>query len=200
MSSVWVADVVRPRTIPFEQIHVMLYSFFPGAPKEEGKRPYVWRMLAHDRICIMSAIRPTTSTAREIKIDAGVTLDFSLTYKRTRNVGGTYTRPDGEKRKRDEKTITITSMPELRERLIRFVGERGGAIGYVRLDRMREIRLKSKGATLPIVDAEGKVLVTNADKFAALLASGGPGTGKAYGLGAWWLPELMAVKATERAA
>ena len=58
---------------------------------------------------------------------------------------------------------------------------------------MRDMRFRSnqRQITLPIVDARGQVLVTDAEKFAALITSGGPGTGKAYGLGAWWLPQIM---------
>jgi hypothetical protein len=190
MTSVWVAEIFRPSTIPFEQIHVMLYSFFPSVTKDEG-RPYVWRLLARDRIGIVSTCRPTAPGVREVSIKSGVTYDFVLTYRRERNVAGSYTRPNGTRRKRVAHTVTITSMPELRERLIRFAGDRGGAVGYVRLDHQRTLLIASKHATLPIVDAVGNVLVTDADKFAVLLGSGGPGTGKAYGLGAWWLPQLM---------
>ena len=188
----WTANVPRPASVPIEQIHVMLYSFFPGVPRGDG-RPYVWRLLAMDRIGLVSAIRPAASNARQVEVAAGITYEFKLTYKRTRNSGGSSARPDGSRRQRSASSVTINSMVELRERMIRFVGERGGAIGYVRLDQMRDLRLQSRDrtVTLPIVDAAGQVRVTDPAQFVGLLTSGGPGTGKAYGCGAWWIPSLM---------
>lgn len=177
MASVWVAHVGRPMDVPIEQVHVLLYSYFPLHFGE--RRPYVWRLLAADRIGVISLVRPTANAARQVEIMAGRTYEFMSTYKRTRNRGG--------------KEVRIDAMGELRERLIRFVGERGGAIGFVRLGGMREMVLPRRdGApiTLPIVDAAGAVHVTDADRFATFLAYGGPAGGKAYGCGAWWLPEV----------
>lgn len=175
---IYLAKVPLPRC-PFEQIHVALYSYFPHAV--HGERPYVWSIAdGGASILMMSAMRPATTCA-EIHVEAGMTYSFDLTYKRVRNSG------------KDHTPVEISSMPELRERIIKFVGDRGGQIGFVRLDKMRAIECR-KGehrVRLPIVDAAGQVYVTDAEKFEALLAGGGPGTGKAYGCGMWRLPELF---------
>ena len=192
MAGVWVAQVPLPASVPLAQVHVMLYSYFPGVGHGEA-RPYLWRLLAKDRVGIVSGARPTAPSARLVTVAAGVTLDFRLTYKRVRQSGGGHRRADGTRRQRQATPITLTSMPELRQRLIAFAGERGGSIGYVRLAGMGEMRVRKADSTitLPVVDAEGQVLVTDAEKFAGLLSTGGPGTGKAFGCGAWWLPSLM---------
>lgn len=180
MAEVWSFIAPRPATVPVEQVHILLYSYFPsiarGAP-----RPYVWRLLSPDRVGVISAMRPTAAKARCHELAAGTTLEFSLTYKRVRSVNG------------GERYVTISSMTELRERLIAFAGQRGAAIGYVRLDKMRDLQLSGgdRNIRIPIVDACGAMLVTDAERCAGLLASGGPGTGKAFGCGAWWIPQIM---------
>lgn len=193
MATIWTATVPLPASVPLDQVHVMLYSYFPATTPGES-RPYVWRLLSRDRIGVVSAARPTTPAAAAFDLSAGITFDFVLTFKRVRNVGGgTSVRRSGEMRHRQYKPIRIDNMVELRERLVRFAGERGGSIGYARLDRMRDVVVHAgvRRISLPVVDAVGQVLVTDPDRFAALLASGGPGTGKAYGCGCWWLPSLF---------
>lgn len=186
----WVADVGRDASMPLEQVHVAIYGYYPQAARDEA-RPYVWRLLAPSRMLIGSHLRPSAPSAREVFARHGMTYDFRLTFKRVRNVGGTTVRPDGERRKRKGRAIEMRDHDEIKDRLIRFAGERGGDVRYVRVEAMREVRIGL--ARLPICDAIGKVYVRDPIAFERLLCSGGPGTGKAYGLGMWYLPEIMEV-------
>lgn len=192
MATVWSAIVPLPAHVPLEQVHVMLYSYFPDHPPG-APRPYVWRLIDKGHIGIVSSTRPTAMSAQAHDLPAGVTLDFKLTFKRERTVGGSYTRADGTRRQRERKIVTIGKMAELRQWLIAFAAGRGVGIGYVRLDSMRDLRIERRERTicLPIVDAAGQMLITDPDLCAGLLAGGGPGTGKAYGCGCWWLPSLF---------
>lgn len=185
----WVADVPRDPSMPMDQVHVALYGYFPQIGPGDP-RPYVWRLTGRDRVIIASRLRPSANGAREVFAPQGVTLDFRVTYKRVRMTGGGKA-PDGEVRRSRSRPVEITDFAELKERLIRFAAERGGDVRYVRIENQRLYRPGKAGVGLPICDAIGKVFVRDPEAFDGLLCSGGPGTGKAYGLGMWWLPELM---------
>lgn len=189
----WIAEIDIPPGMPIDQIHVMLYSYFPQVQKGDA-RPYVWRLIGPGRAVVMSKLRPSSASARQIAIpEAPTTYDFAVTFKRVRNVGGTYTRDDGTKRNRTPKAVAIDDPAELSERMKRWVSGRGGDIGFVRIGGMRELSFPSgpRRITIPICDAVGKVLIRAPEAFSDMLWRGGPGTGKAYGCGMWWMPEIM---------
>lgn len=183
----WLAHLARGEA-PVDQVHVMLYGYFPQVALGDD-RPFVWRLIGPDTIAVMSRLRPAANGAREMNVAAGLTYDFRLTCKRQRNCGGSYTDKDGERRPRKARPVTITLEDEVKERIRRHALRHGGDVRYVRIENMRELRMGD--IRLPICDAVGKIFVTDAAAFETLLTGGGPGTGKAYGLGMWWLPELM---------
>jgi hypothetical protein len=186
---VWIATVDRPNAMPLDQVHVALYGYYPQCAARDA-RPYVWRLASQNTVMMASSMRPSAPSARQVMPQHGTTYDFKLVFKRTRNVGGTYTRPDGAKRQRDKKTIVMRNHDEIKKRLIEYTAPRGGAVKYVRIENMQQYN-PTPTITLDICTAIGKVFVTDADQFDALLCSGGPSTGKAYGLGMWYLPEIM---------
>ena len=176
--TIHVARVPMPRCA-FEQIHVALYGYFPQSARD-AERPFVWRVGEGGKaIYLASALRPTTPSM-EATIEAGRSYEFSLTYKRVRNC--------------KSKPIEIVAMPEMRERLIKWAADRGGDVGFVRLENPRAIHAQKhqKRVRLPIVDAYGSVFVRDAEAFERALVDGGPGTGKVYGLGMWWLDAIYA--------
>ena len=187
---VWIADVARDASMPLDQVHVALYGYYPQCAAADA-RPYVWRLMSPDRMLIASDLRPSANSAREVRAQRGMTYDFRATIKRVRNVGGVTKRPDGTARPRNARAVVMTDHDEIKARVVRWAADRGGDVRYVRAENMREIRLGH--IRLPICDIIGKVYVSDADAFDSLLRSGGPGTGKAYGLGLWYLPEIMEV-------
>lgn len=189
---VWIAEVSRDKSMPLDQAHVAIYGYFPQVARGDA-RPYVWRLLSADSMAIASHLRPSANGAREAYAGHGVTYDFRVTFKRVRNVGGTMTRTDGTKRKRTARAVEVRDHDELKARLIRFAAERGGDVRYVRIENQR-VYEPAKGVKLPICDAIGKVYVRDPVAFDGLLSQGGPGTGKAYGLGMWYLPEIMGAR------
>lgn len=188
----WIASVSRDQSMPIDQVHVALYGYFPQIAPGDA-RPYVWRLVAPDRILLASRLRPSAPGAREIVAPRGATLDFRVTWKRVRNVGGSYTCKDGSRRSRQKHAVEITGHDELKQRLVAFAAPRGGDVRYVRIEGQRLYRPGKTGVALPICDAIGKVYVHDPEAFDELLCGGGPGTGKAYGLGLWCLPEIMEV-------
>lgn len=186
---VWIAEIGRDRSMPLDQVHVALYSYFPQVAHGEG-RPYVWRLLDAERLLVASHLRPTANGAREVVARQGLTYDFRATIKRARNVRGSYTRPDGTRRNRTPRAVEMKDHDEIKRWATQFAEKRGGDIRYIRVENMCLYRPKH-GVALPICTLVGKVFVRDADAFDQFLASGGPGTGKAYGLGMWYLPEIM---------
>lgn len=188
----WVAEIERQDSMPIDQVHVALYGYFPQHPEGEV-RPYVWRLLSRNCLLVGSRLRPTANTAREVYARQGVTYDFRLTFRRTRNV--CWMKKDGSK---GTKTVTISDYGELKRRLKEHVEGRGaGDLAYARITKLSVMRMGKK--RIPIAHAEGKVYVRDPVEFDAMLCHGGPGTGKAYGLGMWYLPEIMEKKAHEAA-
>jgi hypothetical protein len=190
---VWVADVAVPPEAPFAQVHVLLYAYFPWVRHGEP-RPYVFRWRDRGTVAVCSQMRPAAPAVREAVAREGATYDFALTFNRVRNVSGSYRRPDGTWRKRPPRAVVIEDHAELKARVTGFAAGRGGDVRYVRVERPRVLRVPGR-FEVPIADAVGKVVVTDADRFNELLWRGGPGTSKAFGCGMWWLPELMGAAA-----
>lgn len=181
---IYLATVPAP-TAPLSAVHTALYSYFPNSP--QGERPFVWRYLSRDRIAMLSERQPAT-VCKEIHVDAGRTYEFRLTYKRERICRG--------------KPVEIRDFDDMRDRLKTWAEQRGAHVGFVRFDKKRSIQFHKPGhrVMLPIVDATGTVIVSAAALFErSILLMGGPGTAKAYGLGMWWLPEIMGIE-QERSA
>lgn len=175
----YLSFVRRDPSTAVQDVHAMLYSYFPWT-RPGDPRPFVWRMLAPDRLAVLSARPSAAPGCREVVLPAGVTLDFALAYKRVRNAG--------------HRPVVLTDPAEMAERLRAFAAVRGVAVGFCRVVGQDRLHLPHKGRppiALPVAHAAGKAVVVDPDKAAAMLASGGPGTGRAYGLGLWWLPEVM---------
>lgn len=186
---VWIADIERPPSMPLDQVHVALYGYFPQCAAAE-ERPYVWRLMSRDQLIVASGLRPSSDSAREVWPKLGITYDFRLTMRRTRNVRGKVIGPDGSMTDRKARTVTITDYDEIKDRVRRFAAERGGEVKFARVEGMRTYPVNKK-VRMPICDVIGKVYVRDAVAFETVLRGGGPGTGKAYGLGMWYLPEIM---------
>ncbi|MGD9617313.1 MAG: hypothetical protein AB7H90_19060 [Alphaproteobacteria bacterium] len=194
----WLATVGFGPDVPFEQIHVMLYSYFPQVTRGDP-RPYVFRLLTRERLAVGSSLRPVAPDARRVSPERGVTYDFRLTFKRVRNIHGSDSRPDGTRRARVPRVVEITDPGEMKTRIARFAAPRGGSVRYVRVENVR--LLTTRRFTLPIADAVGKIYVDDAALIdRELLCNGGPSTGKSFGCGMWWLPELMVPADPVRAA
>lgn len=192
----WIFEADLPASVPFGQVHVALYAYFPQIGHGES-RPYVYRYLSPGRVAVLSALRPSAPAAREVRAHRGQTLQFRLTWNRVRNVRGSYTRPDGSYRKRVPRAAVIADPEELKARVAKFAAARGGLVRYIRCERPRILQVPGR-FEVPIVDSEGMVYVDDEVAFDRLLCLGGPGTSKAFGCGLWWLPELMAAPAAVR--
>ena len=182
-----VATVPRDPSTSIGQVHAMLYSYFPGAA--QGERPFVWRLLAADRVAVVSATPSSALDRRAVRLEAGATYAFELAMKAARNADRD--QPRGGRRQGE---VESTAPAQVRGRLARYAAERGIAVGFSRVTLMAHMGIASRGRRIPIPVAhvKGLALVTDADAAERMIAAGGPGTGKAWGLGLWWLPELMA--------
>jgi hypothetical protein len=185
-------SIVPAADVPFDQQHVALYSYFPAfsrpAPGEPSHRPYVWRALDAKRLAVLSSVRSTAPRCAQITAEAGVTYAFETTIKRVRVCKGRY--------------ITFHDYGELCKWIKYFASNRGAQIGFISVKGFGELKFQKKvdRVRIPIAHVRGKMLVTDAAMFDAVLCGGGPGTGKAYGCGMWWLPEVMGHMAVEVAA
>lgn len=174
---VWIAEVARDTSIPLDQVHVASYSYFPQIARGNA-RPYVWRLISADRILLASHLRPSANSAREVFVRCGVTYDFRLTMTRI------------SRKSRTGKQFSVDDHETLKQRVIDYAAPFGGDVRFVRIEAMRMYSASAKSGRLPICCAVGKVYVRDAAEFDRLLCQGS-GRGKAYGLGLWYLPEIM---------
>lgn len=174
---VWVAEVARDTSMPLDQVHVAAYGYFPQVARGDA-RPYVWRLLSQDRLLLASHLRPSANSAREAFVRNGLTYDFRLTMTRI------------SRRSKTGKQFSVDDHGVLKQRVIDYAAAYGGDVRFVRIEGMQMYAASAKGVRLPICAAVGKVYIRDAVAFDRLLCQGS-GRGRAYGLGLWYLPEIM---------
>lgn len=170
----WVANVPNPQ-VPLASVHKHLFGYFPGFPDGDA-RPFVFGVNENkERIVMASAIRPACP-AIEVHPQEGISYQFQALL-RPENGGGR-----GGHRSNDER----------RDWLRRNV--RGAQVGFVEFFDLADLHCtKSDGQFVRFARcrAAGVAFVTDAMAFEEFLCAGGPGTGKTFGMGMWYLPELM---------
>lgn len=174
---VWIAEVSRDRSMPLDQAHVALYGYFPQVTRGEA-RPYVWRLTRTDTMLVASHMRPSANSAREVFVSNGITYDFRLSMTRI------------SRRSKTGKQFSVDDHDVLKRRVTDYAAAYGGDVRFVRITGMMMYHASDKGVRLPICAAVGKVYIRDAEAFDRLLCQGS-GRGKAYGLGLWYLPEIM---------
>lgn len=173
--------VPRPPA-PLAGIHTALFGYFPGmATDRPRERLFLWRGYDRGRLVMLSRIEPATACVAFTVAGARV-YQFRTDLRRTKHCG------------RDRREVTIEGNNDLRAWISRAAEAGGGKITYVSVSNHRQIKFNKDASTLVRLEAisvSGLVQIVDAPRFADFLAFGGPGTGKPYGLGMWWLPEVM---------
>ncbi len=177
----FLALVPRP-PVPLAGIHTVLSGYFPGQPMDGPReRLFLWRGYDSTRLAMLSAIEPATACVA-FTVVSGRVYPFKAELRRTKHCG------------RNRREVRIEGNDNLRAWLARGAEAGGGRVTYASFTNPREIKFQKNintRVTLQAISVSGLVQIVDAPRFADFLAFGGPGTGKPYGLGLWWLPEVM---------
>ncbi|WP_198151032.1 type I-E CRISPR-associated protein Cas6/Cse3/CasE [Hyphomicrobium sulfonivorans] len=151
----------------------------------------MWKLIDSERVAMLSNIKPAC-TCVPVSALAGVALEFKATLR----CDGS--RTQGKHRRR---VSYVRSRVEIREWLKRAAMDGGCEVTYVDVGEPRQLEIKrrDKTITMSIVDVSGIVIAHDADTFERFLVFGGPGTGKVYGCGMWWIPALYEQQQREAA-
>lgn len=177
----FVSLVPRPTT-PLAGIHTVLAGYFPDRPNDGPReRLFLWRGYDAGRLVMLSRTEPATACAAFTVVSSRV-YPFIAELRRTKHCG------------KNRREVTIEGNDNLRAWLSRATEAGGGKITYATFRNPRTIKFQKNAETivrLETITVSGLAQIVDAPRFADFLAGGGPGTGKPYGLGMWWLPETM---------